>query len=119
MPKDNSFNDEHHHERHTQTTIFKIIIPLIFLASGISLLALRIPGWSIIIGLPAIVFGVVFLLYTYDELVSNTVRPLPKNTLSCSVCGKPTPRLYPWADPKDAVCYSCKVDANKKKKINK
>lgn len=32
---------------------------------------LRLPGWSIILGLPMVIIGIVFLIYTYDEVMSN------------------------------------------------
>jgi len=101
-----------------------IFMGLLTLASGSHELFSKQLIWLLfalllIFGLPMIVFGVVFLLYTYDELVSSSVRPVPKITIPCSVCGKPTPRLYPWADPKGAVCYTCRVDASKGKEKTK
>jgi hypothetical protein len=52
--------------------ILKVAIPLIFLATGLTLLYLAIPGWSLIFGIPSIVFGMVFLLYAYDEISSQS-----------------------------------------------
>jgi hypothetical protein len=53
-------------------TLLRLIVPLVFLATGLILLYLALPGWSLIIGIPSIVFGIVFLLYTYDELSSQS-----------------------------------------------
>jgi hypothetical protein len=52
-------------------TAVKLLIPLIFLSTGLILLYLTIPGWSLIIGIPSTVFGIVFLLYTYDDITSQ------------------------------------------------
>lgn len=41
------------------------------------MLAMRIAGWGIILGLPMVVFGVVFLIYTYDEALSKSVEEFP------------------------------------------
>lgn len=51
--------------------ILKVIVPVIFLTTGLVLLFLALPGWSLILGIPSTVFGIVFLLYTYDELSSR------------------------------------------------
>jgi hypothetical protein len=52
--------------------VLKIVIPMIFLATGLILLFLVIPGWSLILGIPSIVFGIVFLLYSYDDMSSQS-----------------------------------------------
>ncbi|MDO8341410.1 MAG: hypothetical protein Q7T59_05550 [Candidatus Woesebacteria bacterium] len=51
--------------------VLKTVVPIFILIGGIALLTLRIAGWSIIFGLPMVVIGVVFLIYTYDEIVSS------------------------------------------------
>lgn len=42
-----------------------------FLSTGLILLYLAIPGWSLVLGLPAIIFGIVFLLYAYDSITGQ------------------------------------------------
>lgn len=59
------------HIEYLITLLLKIIGPVVLLASGLALLALRIAGWSIILGLPMVVIGVVFMIYTYDEILSK------------------------------------------------
>ena len=118
MPKNNGYNDYedyHHHYENGANLTLRVIIPIAFLTSGLVLLSLRIAGWSIIFGLPLIVFGTVFLVYTYDEVVSKTVKPIPDKIVECSVCGKPTTKLYPWQDEQDVICQSCKEDIAKGK----
>lgn len=41
------------------------------LGGGIVLLALKIPGWSIIFGLPMVVISTIFIIYTYDDILSK------------------------------------------------
>lgn len=116
MPKNNGYDDyeEHHHQHENGAGLtLRVIIPIVFLTSGLVLLSLRIPGWSIIFGLPLIVFGTVFLVYTYDEIVTRTVKPIPEKIVECSICGKPTTKLYPWQDEKDVICQNCREDIAK------
>lgn len=46
-------------------------MPFMFLATGLILLYIAIPGWGLIIGIPSTVFGIVFLLYTYDDMIGQ------------------------------------------------
>ena len=55
--------------------ILRVIVGMGLLVGGLVLLALRIAGWSIIIGLPMIIFGSVFVIYTYDEVLSRKLDP--------------------------------------------
>ena len=93
-------------------SIIKVIIPMALLAGGIAVLALSLPGWSIILGIPMVIFGVVFLLYTYDEIVTTHFFSPPGRIVKCSVCGRPTP-LDRGQDEEDAICVSCKIDIEK------
>lgn len=119
MPKNNDESYEDNHQVDGAKLLYKIIIPVVFLTAGLVLLSLRIPGWSIIFGLPLIVFGTVFLVYTYDEIVTRTVKPTPDRIVECSICGKPTTKLYPWQDEKDVICLNCREDIAKGIKTHK
>ncbi|AKM83313.1 hypothetical protein A2422_00805 [Candidatus Woesebacteria bacterium RIFOXYC1_FULL_31_51] len=66
-------NDKHHHLESIVKLVLKTVVPIFILIGGIALLTLRIAGWSIIFGLPMVVIGVVFLIYTYDEIVSSSL----------------------------------------------
>jgi hypothetical protein len=108
MPKEeNSLEPIHHHFEEGVKLIFRGLIPIVLLLSGMGLLFLRLPGWSIIFGLPLVTFGVVFLIYTYDEVVSKRVLPIPKAVVKCSVCGQPTPQI-PGVAEEDTICAICK-----------
>ena len=92
--------------------LFRGIIPIVFLAAGVVVLALRMPGWSLLLGLPLTIFGAVFLIYTYDEVVRKTFAPMIPQIVKCSVCGKPTPSL-PGQDPENTICPVCKRGVKK------
>lgn len=57
--------------------IFKGLIPIVFLIAGVVILSLRISGWSLLLGIPLTIFGTVFLIYTYDEVLTKTLPPMP------------------------------------------
>lgn len=92
--------------------LFRGIIPIVFLAAGVVILALRMPGWSLLLGIPLTIFGAVFLIYTYDEVVRKTFMPMPSQIVKCSVCGKPTP-VIPGFPEKDTICAVCKKEVKK------
>lgn len=54
--------------------LLKTLIPLALLIGGLFLLFLNLAGWSIIFGIPMVVIGVVFLIYSYDELVTRRIH---------------------------------------------
>lgn len=88
--------------------IFRALIPIILLLSGLTLLALRIAGWSLIFGLPITIFGTVFLIYTYDEVISRRVGTISDKFTDCSICGKKTP-LIVGADSEETICPVCRT----------
>jgi hypothetical protein len=92
--------------------LFRGTIPIVFLAAGVVILALRMPGWSLLLGVPLTIFGAVFLIYTYDEVVRKTFVPMPPEVTKCSVCGKHTPAI-PGVPEKDTICAICKRDIKK------
>lgn len=56
------------HHNPNLVLLINVIIPLSLLIGGLVLLFAKIPGWGVILGLPMIVIGVIFLIYTYDEV---------------------------------------------------
>lgn len=91
-------------------TIPSLLVSLALMLGGIYLLSLRIPGWSLIFGLPAVSTGIIFLIFTFDEIAQNKVGLNSLHLISCSICGQPTfaPK---WQ--KEKICEECQ-----KKKIN-
>lgn len=68
---DNRGHESHHHSEEAVKLLLRGLIPIVFLAGGVIILALRISGWSLFLGIPLTIFGVAFLIYTYDEVVSR------------------------------------------------
>ena len=80
---------------------------------GLILLALRIPGWSLIFGLPAVVCGFVFLVFTFDDVSRRKIGPQSFRQVRCPVCGKP--QLIPyWEEEK--ICNDCQKKISQKLK---
>lgn len=92
--------------------IFKGLIPIVFLAAGVSVLFLRIPGWSILLGAPLTIFGAVFLIFTYDEVVSSHIYANRVHKAYCSICGRTTV-VIDDTDDEDVICLRCKRDIRK------
>jgi hypothetical protein len=110
--KEKSSKKQNHQE--LVKLIFRGIIPIVFLGAGVAILALRIQGWSLLLGIPVTIFGVVFLIYTYDEVVRDVVGQIPdkQEMTKCRVCGKPTPRVI-GIGYDDTICPKCKRDIGK------
>lgn len=83
---------------------FRVILSLSLFFGGITLLALRIPGWSLFLGLPATQIGIVFLIFTFDEVAKKKVGPDSLKIIYCSVCGEPT--VTPIGQKED-ICEEC------------
>ena len=66
--------DNWYHSERLVLIILRVFACVAFLIGGLVLLALRIAGWSIIFGLPMVIFGSVFMIYTYDEVLSRRIQ---------------------------------------------
>ena len=86
--------------------VFRGLLPIFLMIGGMLLLFLRISGWSIILGLPMLIMGTVFLIYTYDEVVQRRVEPIRGQITKCSICHKFTP-MMPGIDKNQTVCPKC------------
>lgn len=108
-------------EEQLMTNFLSQTLPAFFLSfglfvGGIVLLALRIPGWSIIFGLPAVQIGLIFSIFTYDQICRQKIGPESLKTVACSRCGQSL--LVPvWQ--KRVVCASCRAKLNRKEEIKK
>ena len=67
-------NERLHRMEETTRIMVMAILSLGLLAGGLVLLTSKIAGWSIIFGLPMVVIGVIFLVYSYDECVSGKFK---------------------------------------------
>lgn len=54
--------------------ILSVIISLSLFLGGIFLLALRIPVWSLLLGLPSVQIGIVLIIFTFDRLSREEVE---------------------------------------------
>ncbi|OGM23772.1 hypothetical protein A3D00_05130 [Candidatus Woesebacteria bacterium RIFCSPHIGHO2_02_FULL_38_9] len=109
MSYDFAESHHHHHLEEGLKLAFRGLIPITLLIGGIWLLSLNVIFWSIIIGLPLILIGTVFLIYTYDEVVSKNILYDFNKKVPCSICGRLTP-VNPNISIEDAVCLYCRKD---------
>jgi hypothetical protein len=96
-------------------TIPSIVLSLSLFAGGIFLLALRISGWSLILGLPAVQIGIVFLIFTFDDVARRKVGPESLHQVPCSICGKIV-LTHQWE--KEKVCIDCHKKFAQKVKLD-
>lgn len=58
--------------------LYKGLIPVLLVVAGVVILVLGIEGWSVLLGIPITVIGVIMMIYTYDEMVQKRVKPFPE-----------------------------------------
>lgn len=87
--------------------VFRGLLPIVLVGGGVWLLTSKLSGWNIILGIPMTIIGMVFLIYTYDEVVSNKIQPLSQELVRCRRCGRLTPRML-GVSRKETICLSCK-----------
>lgn len=86
--------------------ISRYIAPMILFTGGVWLLSLRIPGWSMLFGLPAIQIGIVFVILSFDNSAKKTFSPSEFHIVKCEVCGDPT--AAPLGETHE-VCPRCRA----------
>lgn len=64
--------------------------PVILLVGGVWLLSLRIPGWSLILGLPAVQLGIVLIVFSFDWAIRKKYDLSKLHIVKCEICGDPT-----------------------------
>lgn len=95
-------------------TVFAFIISICLFLGGIAILALRIPGWSLILGLPSIQIGIVFSIFSFDKIIREKTNLDHMHLVDCIICGLPTP-AFKNQNKKQHVCKEClhKINAVK------
>jgi hypothetical protein len=53
---------------------------------GIWILTLPLPGWKLIIGLPAAQLGIVVLMFAFDDITKKHLHPQNYKVLICPYC---------------------------------
>ena len=79
-------------------------------------MALRIPGWSLFLGLPAVQIGIIFIIFTFDEVAREKGGVNSLYMISCSICKKPI-LVHTWEEEK--ICQECLRKMAKKMKLSK
>ncbi len=92
---------------------FQFLLAVILFLGGIWVLSLRIPGWSLILGLPSVQVGLIFMIFTFDKLAHDALDNYLNNQqeVDCSVCGKKTATPI-FID--GALCPPCRRKKRKK-----
>ncbi|AKM83142.1 hypothetical protein A2422_03825 [Candidatus Woesebacteria bacterium RIFOXYC1_FULL_31_51] len=86
--------------------ISRYIAPMILFAGGVWLLSLRIPGWSMILGLPAIQIGIIFVIFNFDNSSKEILDLSRYHIVKCDICNDPT--AAPMGEIHE-VCPSCRT----------
>lgn len=89
-------------------TLPAVLISALLFFGGIALLFLKIPGWSLLLGLPAVQIGIVLLIFAF-EAVGRKKSVLPSeeyHMVTCLVCGQqvPAPKYI-----RKRMCDDCQV----------
>ena len=70
--------------------IFRGAVPILtgtaLLIGGIWLLTLPLPGWKLILGLPAAQLGIVVLMFAFDDVTKKHLHPENYEILICPYC---------------------------------
>lgn len=95
-----------------------IFLSLVLFAGGVALLALRLPGWSLLFGLPATQIGIIFLILTFDDVFKKRLDPRELILKKCRLCQNPTAIIQNHEN--SAVCAECReriIDQLKGKRV--
>lgn len=89
-------------------SLLLFLLSLVFFIGGIIILALRIPGWSLFLGLPAVQIGIVCLIFTFEAISrqKSTFPPKEYHLVDCLVCGRQT---MASKDIQKKICEDCQV----------
>jgi hypothetical protein len=82
----------------------RLLVSLVLFLGGIGILFLRVPGWSLLLGIPSIQAGIVLLIFAFEEVADRHVGFKDYHLVSCSICGKLTSAPF-WQ--KEKVCETC------------
>lgn len=62
------------------------VVGLVLLIGGVWLLTLPLPGWKLILGIPAAQMGIVVLMYAFDDITKKRLHPDHLQSLICPFC---------------------------------
>lgn len=88
--------------------IFRSVVPLVsgmtLLLGGIWLLTLPLPGWKLILGLPAAQLGIVLLMFAFDDITKKHLHPENFEILICPYCAHQNLVLR---ETRETYCGNC------------
>lgn len=83
-----------------------ILLSLVLFIGGITLLAIRLPGWSLFLGLPATQIGIILLILTFDSCFKKQLDPQEIISKKCRLCQNQITNNE--SQQKPAVCAECR-----------
>jgi hypothetical protein len=87
--------------------VSRFIAPMILFIGGVWMLSLRITGWSLILGLPAIQIGMVLIILSFDNSAKKTFSSGEFQIVKCDNCGDPT--AAPLGEVHE-LCPKCRAE---------
>jgi hypothetical protein len=86
--------------------IAKYLAPMILFIGGVWLLSLRLSGWSLLLGLPAIQIGIIFIILSFDNSAKKELGLNNYHIVKCEVCNDPTAAVL---GDTHAICSTCRT----------
>src|SRR3989344_4447221 len=88
----------------TVRSIIPFLSGTVLLIGGIWLLTLQLPGWKLILGIPAAQIGIVVLLLAFDDITKKKLNPKHYIEAECPVCRAP---ILIHEDVTEGRCARC------------
>lgn len=88
--------------------VAKYLAPVILFVGGIVILSLRIPFWSLLLGIAATQLGIVFIILGFDSSGRKYLAPENYHLIRCENCGDP---MVVPPGQKRGLCEDCRGKA--------
>lgn len=87
----------------------RYLSPVVLFVGGIWILSLRIPFWSLFLGIAATQVGIVLIILSFDNTAKQAFGKDAFHIVPCEVCGDPmaVPRQY-----STGICVMCRKKAS-------
>lgn len=87
-------------------TTLATICGLVLFLGGLGLLALKLPFWSLFLGLPSTQIGIIFIILAFDKLSGEEMEKEVQDIrqIPCSLCGQPT---FVKSNETKGICSQC------------
>lgn len=87
----------------------RYLSPLVLFVGGVWLLSLRIPFWSLFLGIAATQVGIVLLILSFDNSEKSVFGQDRFHIIQCEVCGDPMAVLQQYTT---GICATCRKKAS-------